>query len=110
MFLLSMEFFFFFMTMQATGSWDKTIRIWNPKTGKCIHVCEGHFGWVQAIAFSPDGTYLASACDDQTVRIWDVVDGSCCRILEVSYFKPSKVSYHICKYTNEKISTKSQMC
>ena len=40
-------------------------------------------GWVQAIAFSPDGTYLASSSDDESVKVWDIVNGQCIRTLEV---------------------------
>lgn len=60
------------------------MRMWNPKTGKQIHLCEGHEGWVQALSFSSDGGYLASASDDETVRVWDVLTGQCIKTLEVS--------------------------
>ena len=59
------------------------MRMWNPQTGKAIHICEGHQGWVQALSFSSDGIYVASASDDDTVRVWDVCDGKCIRVLEV---------------------------
>jgi WD40 repeat protein len=31
----------------------------------------GHTDYVHAVAFSPDGTRLASGSGDHTVRIWD---------------------------------------
>ena len=69
---------------QASGSWDKSIRLWHPVTGKVLHVFEGHRGWIQAVAFSADSLCLASASEDETVRVWDVVKGHCIKVLEVS--------------------------
>jgi WD40 repeat protein len=61
-----------------SGALDKTVRLWDWKTGKQLSVFEGHDGWVMAIAFSPDGQTAASADGHQehpTIRLWDVASG-----------------------------------
>ncbi len=63
----------------ASGSWDKTIKIWNAKTGDCIQTLKGHEGYVYGVAFSPDGKTLVSGGDDCTVKLWDVEKGYCIR-------------------------------
>jgi WD40 repeat protein/serine/threonine protein kinase len=57
----------------ATGSWDKTIIVWNAETGKPVSKPMRHGGpfWY-AVSFSSDGKTLVAGCDDHTARIWDI--------------------------------------
>lgn len=60
---------------------DFGVRIWDVATGACRLTLRGHTGWVQDVAVSPDGSWLASASQDRTVRIWDTATGACRRTL-----------------------------
>ncbi|KAF3763158.1 hypothetical protein M406DRAFT_84049 [Cryphonectria parasitica EP155] len=66
----------------ASGSDDRTIKIWNAESGACISTLEGHSDWVRCIAFSPDGQHIASGSDDGTIKIWNAESGACISTLE----------------------------
>ncbi|MCA2721359.1 MULTISPECIES: serine/threonine-protein kinase [unclassified Microcystis] len=59
----------------ASGSSDKTIKIWEVATGKELRTLTGHSDWVMSVAYSPDGRYLASGSSDNTIKIWEVATG-----------------------------------
>jgi len=58
----------------ATGSSDKTIRLWDltPGTARLARVFQGHSEEVTTLAFSPDSKSLASGSNDQSIRLWKV--------------------------------------
>jgi WD40 repeat protein len=66
----------------ASGSYDKTVRLWDAVTGAPLQTLEGHSGWVMSVAFSPDGKVVASGSYDKTVRLWDAVTGAPLQTLE----------------------------
>jgi RNA polymerase sigma factor (sigma-70 family) len=59
----------------ASGSRDKTVKLWDVKTGKETTALKGHTDEVDAVAFRPDGKMLASASADETIRLWDAATG-----------------------------------
>jgi WD40 repeat protein len=65
----------------ASASADSTVRFWDLETATVIQTLVGHTAAVKAIAFSPDGRYLATGSDDRTIRLWDRESGQCSRIL-----------------------------
>jgi WD40 repeat protein len=60
----------------ASGSGDKTVQIWDARTGVHLTTLKGHSGSVRSIAFSPDGSHIASGSGDNTVQIWDARTGA----------------------------------
>ncbi len=51
---------------------DDAVKIWKLDTGEVVVTYRGHTGPVTDIAFSPDGSALASSSQDGTVQIWPV--------------------------------------
>lgn len=66
----------------ASPSEDKTIRLWDIRTGECLRTLEGHTKAVYCVAFDPTGNTLASGGDDNTVRLWESATGRLLRSLE----------------------------
>ena len=70
----------------ATGSGDRTLRIWNPERPNVRYSTElkGHTAGIEKIAFNPvRDAELASCAGDGTVRFWDVRTKSCVSRVDV---------------------------
>lgn len=83
----------------ASGSQDRTIKVWNIGTGEVVGVLRGHKRGVWSVKFAPGNT-LVSGSGDKTVRMWSLADYSCIRtfeghlnsVLKVSVFSPQFVA------------------
>ncbi|KAJ6048580.1 uncharacterized protein N7446_011263 [Penicillium canescens] len=70
----------------ATGSADRTLRIWNPERANVRYSTElrGHTAGIEKVLFNPvRDAELASCSTDGTVRFWDVRSKTCVSKLDV---------------------------
>jgi WD40 repeat protein len=66
----------------ASGSFDRSVRLWRAETGALEHTLTAHEQAVVGVAFSPDGAWLASGGDDARVRVWRARDGALVHTLD----------------------------
>jgi len=69
------------MSTLISGSYDKTIKIWDMNTGLCVNTLNGHSESIWSIALTPDGTRIVSGSEDKSVKIWSLQSGSCLKTL-----------------------------
>ncbi|KAL0092499.1 quinon protein alcohol dehydrogenase-like superfamily [Phycomyces blakesleeanus] len=69
-----------YQNMLITGSYDKTIIVWNLETGALLETLKGHTRCVRTLQF--DDTKLVTGSMDNTLRIWNYRTGQCIRTLE----------------------------
>ena len=60
----------------VTGGIDKSVRVWDVKTGQQLFSPIVHENWVRSVAFSPDGKVVYSAGHYQCIRAFDSDTGS----------------------------------
>ena len=51
----------------VSGSFDKTVRLWNAQSGLNEKTFEGHTAEIRSVSFSPDGFKIVSASEDDTL-------------------------------------------
>ncbi|KAG6869014.1 hypothetical protein C0993_005673 [Termitomyces sp. T159_Od127] len=62
-----------------TGSYDRTVRVWNMETGVELHTLKGHTRAIRALQF--DDIKLITGSMDHTLKVWDWRRGKCIRTL-----------------------------
>nr|CAD7438512.1 unnamed protein product [Timema bartmani] len=78
----------------ASGSRDKTIKVWDIGTGLCLFTLVGHDNWVRGVVFHPGGKFIISASDDKTVRVWDTRNKRCMKSLEAHQHFCTTLDFH----------------
>lgn len=63
-------------TKLVSGSFDKTIKVWQLKEGTAIYTLTDHLKGVFALAVSPDGKLLASGSWDELIKLWSLETGA----------------------------------
>ncbi|CAD8121359.1 unnamed protein product [Paramecium sonneborni] len=107
----------------ASCSCDKSIRLWEVKTGQQKAKLEGHTSYVHSVCFSPDGITLASGSNDKSIRFWHVKTGQKLLTSHKSYIEilekfntpifqncslPENVNYYTFLIIQQKLSFESQ--
>jgi WD40 repeat protein len=62
-------------SLLASASEDKTVAVWNTKTGMVEFVLKGHTKEVRSVAWSPDGALIATGRIDGSADVWHAEDG-----------------------------------
>ncbi len=68
-------------SMLASGSKDKTIRLWQVSSASTIRSIPSDGGEVLSVAYSPDGQTIAAGLNDDTLRFWRAGDGTLLRTI-----------------------------
>jgi serine/threonine protein kinase len=77
----------------ASGSADKTVKLWNPGTSALVRTYKGHKDFVTVLGFSNDGRTLASGSLDGGVRLWSTSANRLVRQLSVHKVKVTGLSF-----------------
>jgi WD40 repeat protein len=61
---------------------EDSVVLFDVDGEKVAHKLEGHLDTVRAVAFSPNGEFIASAAKDKTIRFWHVKQGKEVHVIE----------------------------
>jgi len=58
-----------------SGGHDRTLYVWDLKSGQCLRTLRGHTAWIYAVAVTFDGQKVISADRAGVIRVWDLESG-----------------------------------
>jgi U3 small nucleolar RNA-associated protein 13 len=81
-------------TLVATGSADRSVRVWDIEKGFCTHSFREHTDVVRFAMFhpNPDQSLLISAADDNSIRLWDLINSTCIATFKEHISPPRAIS------------------
>ena len=56
----------------ASVSWDRNIKVWNIKTGRCFLTLEEHVFSVKSVIYIPGTNLLVSGGNDNNIKVWNL--------------------------------------
>jgi WD40 repeat protein len=61
--------------MLASGSYDRTVKLWNTNTGDCVSTLtvDSETDGVYSVSFSQMGDMVAAGCSNGKIHIWDTL-------------------------------------
>ena len=67
----------------ATGGWNGMARIWDRESGEVLQTLKHGGEYVNAVAFSPDGRFLATGSNDAEgyIQVWDIATGQRVKVI-----------------------------
>ncbi|MCA8957441.1 MAG: serine/threonine protein kinase, partial [Planctomycetes bacterium] len=75
------------------GDRSSAVRVFDATSGGLVHELSGHSDWLEAVAPSPDGAWLASGGWDGRVLIWDLASGARLRELAHQWSGPVALAW-----------------
>jgi len=78
----------------ASGSRDKSIKVWDVSSGLCLFTLVGHDNWIRGLSWHPGGKYLLSASDDKSLRVWNIPHKRCSKTLEAHTHFCTSIDFH----------------
>ncbi|KAK8721181.1 hypothetical protein OTU49_012890 [Cherax quadricarinatus] len=70
-------------TVIVSGSTEKQLRVWDPRTGNKLMKLKGHTDNVKALIVNRDGTQAVSGSSDGTIKLWSLGQQRCIKTIRI---------------------------